>query len=239
MLHASPQETFSQIERESIARQPKPRLWAFAKLRPTIGYDAVTDEWFRKIGTSSPRGARLFCFPHAGGTVTSFRQWPEALSPRLEVWAAQLPGRADRLHVPPLSSIPTLVDALVQALAPYLGTHFAFFGHSMGAVLAFEIAGALDARGLRMPEHLIVSGRRPPGVSSSEPDMHRLPDEEFVAEIDRRYGGIPPQLRHDREVMALLLPGLRADITALETYRPAARPPLVLPITVFGGAHDP
>lgn len=198
----------------------------------------MTDNWFRKVGTGSPPSARLFCFPHAGGTVTNFRRWPDGLPARLEVRAAQLPGRADRLRVPPLSSMPTLVDALVQALMPYLGTRFAFFGHSMGAVLAFEVASALASHGLRMPEHLIVSGRRPPGVPGSEPDTHQLPDEEFVAEIDRRYGGIPRQLRHNHEVMALLLPGLRADVTALETHRPAACAPLGLPITAFGGAQD-
>lgn len=205
--------------------------------RQSDGRDVVIDDWYRRIGRHALGDARLFCFPHAGGTVTSFRHW-DRLPALLEVRAAQLPGRADRLREPPLGSIPALAEALVQALLPYLGTRFAFFGHSMGAVLAFEVASILAARGAPMPEHLIVSGRRPPDIRSSEPDMHQLPDDMFIAEIDRRYSGIPRQLLYDHEVMALLLPGLRADITALETHRPAPCVPLDLPITAFGGGHD-
>ncbi len=199
----------------------------------------MSSSWFRKLGRRTVTDGRLFCFPHAGGTAASFRHWSDRLPPRLEAVAVQLPGRADRLRELPLSSIPALAGALANAMEPYLDSRFAFFGHSMGAVLAFEVAHLLAARGAAVPEHLVVSGRRPPDVRGSEPDMHRLPDEMFVAEIDRRYGGIPGQLLHEREVMALLLPGLRADIAALETHNPEPRPPLGMPITAFGGAHDP
>jgi medium-chain acyl-[acyl-carrier-protein] hydrolase len=198
----------------------------------------VTTNWLRiLVGRPSAR-ANLFCFTHAGGTVAAFRSWPGGLPSQLQVWAAQLPGRADRLREPPIGDMPALVAALVDALAPHLDRPYAIFGHSMGAILAYEVVCTLTKQGAPLPEHLIVSGRRAAHIASYEPDLHRLPDEAFIAEINRRYGGIPRQLLHDREVMALLLPALRADIAALETHCPARREPLSLPITVFGGVDD-
>jgi surfactin synthase thioesterase subunit len=182
--------------------------------------------------------ANLFCFSHAGGTATSFRLWPAGLPRRLGIWGAQLPGRPGRLEEPPLDSIPALAAALADAMRPHLDRPFAMFGHSMGAVLAFEVARVLARGGAPAPRHLFVSARRPPHRPATEPDMHRLPDAAFAAEIDRRYGGIPPEVLRDREVMALLLPGLRADITALETHRPPLCAAVDVPITAFGGTED-
>jgi surfactin synthase thioesterase subunit len=194
--------------------------------------------WLRRLDCRSAPNAHLFCFPHAGGTAASFRLWPGGLPPTLAVWGIQLPGRPGRLQDAPIDSIPALVAALTDALLPHLGQPFAMFGHSMGAVLAFETAAALGRMGAPLPQHLILSSRRPPHRQGTEPDMHRLDDAAFVAEIDRRYGGIPAELLHDRDVMALLLPGLRADITALETHRPTHCAPLDVPITACGGTED-
>jgi surfactin synthase thioesterase subunit len=180
----------------------------------------------------------MFCFPHAGGGIATYRLWPAGLPDDLEIWAAQLPGRASRWREPPLKSIPALVDALTQALLPHIDRPFLFFGHSMGAVLAFEVTRALVSTGRRVPQHLVVSGYRPPGMPGIEAPMHRLPNDAFIAEIDRRYGGIPVELLCEREVLALLLPGLRADIMALETFEPEPRAPLDCPISAFGGVHD-
>jgi surfactin synthase thioesterase subunit len=108
----------------------------------------------------------------------------------------------------------------------------------MGAVLAAEVARALaDKRG-PMPRHLFVSARRPPRLPGAESDLHPLGDETLVAEVQRRYGGIPQAVLQEPDLMALLLPGLRADMTALETHRPPLRPPLSCPISAFGGDAD-
>jgi surfactin synthase thioesterase subunit len=131
-----------------------------------------------------------------------------------------------------------LVEMLVEALLPYLDLPFALFGHSMGAVLAFEVAHALAAGRYPIPQHLILSARRPPHIPRDSPDLHSLSDEAFVAEISRRYGGIPAELLHDRKTLALLLPALRADVKALETFWPPSRDPLGCPISAFGGADD-
>jgi medium-chain acyl-[acyl-carrier-protein] hydrolase len=135
-------------------------------------------------------------------------------------------------------SIPVLVEGLLPALRPHLDLPFAFFGHSMGAVLAREVAGGLARHGGPQPHHLFVSGRRPPWMRDEQTLMHRLSDREFVDEITRRYGGIPPEVLEHPDLMELLLPCLRADIEALETFEPVPSAPLVCPVTAYGGIDD-
>jgi surfactin synthase thioesterase subunit len=211
---------------------------------PTVGCGsggrlaAPLAPWLLRPQPRAQPCARLFCFPHAGVGASAYRLWPAGLPSGLELCAVQLPGRETRFGEPALSSIADIVQALVPALEPHLDLPFAFFGHSMGAVIASEVARALGLRGSRLPEHLVVSARRPPHVPDLGPPLHGLPDAEFAAEINRRYGGIPEELLQHADVMALLLPSLRADITALETHRPSQREPLDIPITVLGGSHD-
>jgi medium-chain acyl-[acyl-carrier-protein] hydrolase len=181
---------------------------------------------------------RLFCFHPAGVGASVYRQWGFGLPSSVEVAAVQLPGRANRLKEPPVADIPLLVDALVSNLASHFEGRFAFFGHSMGAVLAHELAHALRNRGLPSPSHLIVSGRKAPTVPNRFPPLSHLPDHVFVAEINSRYGGIAPEILQHQDVLNLLLPCLRADIAALEKFVPPARPPLDIPIAAFGGDSD-
>jgi medium-chain acyl-[acyl-carrier-protein] hydrolase len=182
--------------------------------------------------------ARLFCFSPAGVGASAYRLWPEALPASLEVCPIQLPGRESRLRESPCSSIAALVDALAPALLPQLNLPYALFGHSMGAVLASELTRKLATMGQPLPQHLIVSGRRPPHLIGAEAPLRQLPDAEFVAEINRRYRGIPAAVMQQPELLSLLLPCLRADITALETHWPSGRAPLACPISAFGGSDD-
>ena len=138
-----------------------------------------------------------------------------------------------------MTSIPRLVEAITDAVVKLPERKFVFFGHSMGAVLASEVARRLMTLSLPLPSHLIVSGRRPPQFQDPNPPIGDLPDAEFVAAIDRRYGGIPREILANPDVLALLLPGLRADMIALETFHPGPRPPLPIPISAFGGDSDP
>jgi medium-chain acyl-[acyl-carrier-protein] hydrolase len=200
--------------------------------------DLTMNRWlYRRELRASPR-VRLFCFPYAGVGPSAYRLWHGALPAEVDVCVIQLPGREGRFHEPAFTNMAALISALTPALLPHLDVPFVFFGHSMGSVVACEVARSLTAAGSPRPAHVIVSGRR--ALQETDPDspLSHLSDEQFVAEIDRRYGGIPAAILADREMLALLLPCLRADIAALESYVPTARPQLNCPLTVLGGNED-
>jgi medium-chain acyl-[acyl-carrier-protein] hydrolase len=131
-----------------------------------------------------------------------------------------------------------LVNAALNALQHEFEGPFAFFGHSMGALIAFELARELRRRSAPQPKHLFASGHRAPHVQESLPSVCALDDRAFVREVDRRYGAIPEEVRQNQELMELLLPGLRSDISICETYRYRHDAPLECPIDVFGGIDD-
>ncbi len=191
----------------------------------------------RKPATVAPV-ARLFCIPYAGVGASIYRLWAAGLPAQVEVCSIQLPGRETRLREAPLARISAIVEALLPDLVPHLDLPFAFFGHSMGAVIATELTDALVRRGGPAPVHLFVSGRRAPHIADPDPPLAGLPDEEFVREINRRFGGIPDEILADREILGLLLPCLRADITALETHQPTQFARTQCPLTVYGGTQD-
>lgn len=193
--------------------------------------------FFRK---PNPRARlRLFCFPYAGGGASIYRQWGEQLaSAEIEVLPVQLPGRESRLMEKPFTSFPPLVDTLVEALAPFMDQPMAFFGHSLGAAIAFELSHRLRREGRREPLALMVSGRRPPHLPDDDEPVHGLPDEEFKAKL-RELDGTPEAVLENPELMALMLPLLRADFELIETYAPAERLPLDIPVSAYGGLEDP
>lgn len=191
-----------------------------------------------RFGQRLAPSARLFCFSYAGGGAAVYRPFAIALPASIELLAVQLPGRENRLREPALTSVQGIVDALLPHLASQLDRPFAFFGHSMGGLIAFEVARALADRGLPGPARLVASARRAPHLTESDPPLHALPDDAFIAELDRRYGGIPAEILQHRDLLDLLLPAMRADMTAIETYRHQPGPLLDCPITVYGGTGD-
>lgn len=180
---------------------------------------------------------RLFCFPYAGGGASIFRSWKTALAPAIEVIPVQLPGREDRWREPPLTDLPALVVSLSDALRRRLEPPFAFFGHSMGAFLAFELARHLRREQSPAPVMLLVSGARAPQIPDPDPQTHRLPADELLRDL-RRLGGIPSEFLKHQDLMALMLPTLRADLAVCETYVYRDEPPLDCPLSAFGGDHD-
>lgn len=184
----------------------------------------------------SPR-VRLLCFPYAGGNATGYRGWPRGLPPDVELCAVQLPGRRGRLREPPITRMSLLLDALEAALVPYAEAPFALFGHSMGALIAYELSCRLRDRGGPAPVHLFLSGRSAPGVPPSKPPAGNLPDAEFVERL-RAYEGTPEEVFQQPELMELLLPVLRADFLLIESWVDAGHAPLDVPIRVFGGLED-
>jgi surfactin synthase thioesterase subunit len=156
----------------------------------------------------------------------------------VQVWAVQAPGREARIRETAFGSLAAIVDDLLPPLEALFDLPVVFFGHSMGSVVAYEVARRRAAGGGATPRHLCVSAHRPPSVPSLRPPMRHLDDAAFVAEAGRRYGGIPAVVLAEPDLLALLLPTLRADLTALETHAWAPGAPLDCPISAFGGLDD-
>ncbi len=183
---------------------------------------------------------RLFCFPYAGAGASVFNSWtPEFSTWGVEVHGVQLPGRENRRAEPPLDSLTRLAEAMATGFATHFDLPFCFFGHSMGALLCFELTRVLRRRRLAQPAQLFLSGARAPDASRKEPDLHTLANDEFIEQIAERYNGIPEEVLRERELLELLLPALRADFRAFEAYRYIEEAPLNIPLAVFGGTADP
>jgi len=195
--------------------------------------------WFvRPVPRPAP-ALRLFCVPFAGVGPSAFRGWAQCLPADVEAMYVHLPGREGRLREQPLSSIPVIVERVADAMAPWLDRPFALFGHSIGGLVVFEVARTLRARGLGAPAALFVSATRAPHVPHPFPPLAHLPVAELLRQVNARYdGSIPLPVLESAELQALLIPALRADLAALETYAHVEQPPLECPISVFGGRVD-
>lgn len=197
----------------------------------------LQDPWIQ-ITKPNPRAAlRLFCFPYAGGAAPIYRGWPELMPSSVEICAVQPPGRERRLHEKPFSNLLQMVEAAGPALQPYLDRPFAFFGHSMGAWISFELIRYLRRENLPKPLRLFASGCPAPHITNRSAITHNLPDEEFLKEL-RQLKGTPKEALDHPGLMELMLPLLRADFSVTGTYAFADGEPLDIPITVFGGTED-
>jgi surfactin synthase thioesterase subunit len=180
---------------------------------------------------------RLFCFPHAGGGASAYWPWIGALGSRVEVAPVQLPGRETRRTAPPFCNWNELVEGLIQGLAVFFEPPFAFFGHSFGAFVAFEVARELAGRGVPTTECLLVSAARAPQLRDPDLSIGRLPDADFIDRL-RRLNGIPEQVLETKELLEIFLPTIRGDLALLDEYRYRDDPPLTCPIVAFGGVDD-
>jgi medium-chain acyl-[acyl-carrier-protein] hydrolase len=194
-------------------------------------------DWIGIPQQRHPERLRLFCFPYAGGGAAMYYTWAAEL-PSVEVCPIQLPGRESRIREPALSRMSLLVDALSIALRPYLGSPFAFCGHSMGALISFELARRLIRDGQPGPKHLFIAARRAPQLRDDRPSLHTQDEPAFVEQVSIRYGPLPKVIAHDPELMRLFMPTLRADLAVCETYEYQNDDPLDCPISVFGGWED-
>jgi surfactin synthase thioesterase subunit len=196
------------------------------------------NRWFRAYQPRQLPRARLFAFHHAGGSASQFRTWPARLPSWIELVAIQLPAREDRLAEPPLRSVDDVTAALLPAMVPLLDLPAYLFGHSMGALLAYEVTRALRRFALPMPRHLLVSGRCAPHDHDRSRALSRLPDAELVTAVGE-LGGTPKGLLEHGELLALLVPTLRADFALCDGYRHRIEPALAVPLTAMGGVDDP
>jgi surfactin synthase thioesterase subunit len=181
----------------------------------------------------------LLCIPFAGGGAGAFRTWAPRLPAFVELYAVQLPGREDSLNAAPLLEWRPMQIALIGEFARLPPRPTAIFGHSLGAVMALELARWMHAAQPGRLRHLFVAGRPWPGQSTDErSDLLALDDDAFLDALDRQYGSLSSSLAHP-EIRELALPTLRADIRLLDSFRYETAQPLDCPLTVYGGTADP
>ena len=198
----------------------------------------MTTKWLANYNADEEPSLRLFCFPYAGGGASLFRGWNRQMDRRVAVCPVRLPGREMRLRDAPISDLKKMLDEIVDALAPYLCQPYAMFGHSMGAILAYESAALAQRRGLGLPKHLFVSARQAPTIERQmiPVPVSTLSDDEFLSYL-RRDNSVTEAFDNP-ELKQLVLPTLRADFEVCQSYRGQYHPKFDFPITAFVGSDD-
>ncbi|MFG3604253.1 thioesterase II family protein [Micromonospora chersina] len=202
---------------------------------PLVSADGAS-RWFGSVAQSAG-DAQVFVFPYAGGVAASFMEWQAMADPELSLQVALMPARGSRLHEPPVDDVTELVDQLTTALIERASGPFLLFGHSLGALVAFEVTRELRRRGASDPLALLVSGAEAPQTRLVGRRYHELDDTGLIEAL-RDFGATPAGLLADREMMELILPGIRADFALSERYAYRAEPPLELPVHVLLGDGD-
>lgn len=192
--------------------------------------------WCRRFHPAPDAGDRLVCFPHAGGSASFYFPVSSALSPAVDVLAVQYPGRQDRRREAGIDTIGELADNIFDALRPWSDRPLTFFGHSMGALVAFEVARRMEDHGVA-PLRLFASGRRAPSRYRDE-NVHQREDDGIVAEL-KKLSGTDARVLGDEEMLRMVLPALRCDYRAIETYRCEPGAVLRSPVTAIVGDEDP
>lgn len=196
----------------------------------------MNNPWLTLPAANRGAEVRLFCFPYAGGGSAIFRTWRDYLPVAIEVCPVNLPGRESRIRERPRTDFDGLVGDIARAVLPHLDKPFALFGHSMGALLAFEVARRLHSEHGARPAHLFVSGHRAPQIKGRH-RSYDLPEPEFIQALRDLDGPVREVLKHP-ELMELMLPLLRADFMLCETYEYVPGPLLGCPLTALGGLCD-
>jgi medium-chain acyl-[acyl-carrier-protein] hydrolase len=194
----------------------------------------MKNRWLVCPQPNSSATARLFIFPYAGGAPSSFNKWIADFPKEIEISIAHYPGRGSRFNEPPIKEFFVLVEEIANAIQPELDKPFFFFGHSLGAVLAFELARRISPQ----PQILFVSACGAPHIPNPNRPIHALADSEFIKSL-QELNGLPAEVANNAELMELILPALRADFEAIENYRYASSEHRMgCPIIAFGGLDD-
>lgn len=215
----------------ALSPQKQAELLRRLRQRPT----ASPEKWIVRFQPDPEAKVRLFCFSYAGGGASIFRSWGDSL-PGVEVCGVQLPGRETRIGETAYRRIGPLVDTLAEAIAPYLDQPFAFFGHSMGSLVAFELSRHLRRESGPQPVRLLLAAYRAPQLPNPNIKIYHLPDE--VLKVVLRTDGTPSSVLENDELMRAMLPTLRADFELCDTYEYVAEEPFGYPISIFGGQED-
>lgn len=199
---------------------------------------APPSPWLVSFESDPDPGVRLFCFAHAGGGAVMFHPWSRALRPSVAVHAVQLPGRESRSQETPVRVLGDVLQPITDAITALADRPLVLFGHSLGALLAFEVARRLHHEGRGSPSAMIVSGRPAPHLPSRSPRLAHLPAREIVFRIAELHGGIPATLLEEPALVAMMGRVLHADLEALEHHAHVTGTPLACPIVAIGGRDD-
>lgn len=216
---------------------PEKRRLLALRLKKAMPPPARVDPWFPALALRPGASVRIFSFPHAGGGTAAFHGWSDRLPEVFSVSPVRLPGRESRTSEAPHRDMATLVEAIGGAIQEHTRTPFVFFGHSMGAGVAFELSRWLRRRGLPMPLALCVSGARAPQYRRNWTPPAELSDDELLQELRKR-DGISPEVLGNEELMRVLLPPLKADTLLYQRWSYTEDDPLPCPINAYGGAED-
>ena len=193
---------------------------------------------FSRAKCATTPAARLICFPYAGGAASIYRHWCSRLPNDVEIASIQLPGRETRFHEPLQAHINHLLSVIVPDIEQLIvDAPYALYGHSLGALIAFEVSRHIRRRNLSAPRACIVSGRVAPDLPSTT-RLNDLPDQLLIEGL-RRFGGTPEEVLTNTDLMSILVPIIRADLAVTENYDYYAEPPLATPIVALGGKDDP
>lgn len=193
--------------------------------------------WFRTAADVDSAAVRLLCFPHAGAGASSFNGWSRHLSQQIQVVKAQLPGREDNTKLPPFTRVDLLIAALMPHVLPLWDRPVAIYGHSMGALVAFELVRAIRRRGLRLPVAFIVSGRRAPHKPLRHPFLHSMADTDLISHLEQM-GGTTLALLAKPKWRNRFLPTMRSDLELSDLYEYGPEAPLACPVYAFLGSND-
>lgn len=204
----------------------------------TSHLSANATPWLVPFGPA-PKAARmrLYCFSYAGGSASIYQPWRNLLDPSVELFAVQLPGRGARMSERPERSMDALVQKLASVIAQQSPKPFAFFGHSLGALLAFELTRRLKVHQLKQPVKLIVSGCAAPQARNDLEPLDEYDDDKLIERLSK-YNGTPPEVLQHRELMRLLAPTIRADFALASEYAYRAGLLLDMPLTALAGTTD-
>ena len=197
----------------------------------------TANRWLERSGGRGLLRLRIFCFPHAGSGTRIFRSWADELPLNFEVCAIRLPGRESRYSEPAFRQLEPMVESLVPALQPFLDIPFVMFGHSMGALLAYEVTRRLLTINAVEPVALFVSAHRAPQLPTRHRALHDLPRDQLIAELKALHDA-PVEAFDDEDFIDVVLPTLRGDLELAETYKFVDGPMLSCPVIAMGGTFD-
>jgi medium-chain acyl-[acyl-carrier-protein] hydrolase len=193
--------------------------------------------WFEHLSRTKTPMLRVFCMPYAGGSADIYRGWQRWFPEQIDICLVHLPGRGTRVREEPFTQLTPLVKAIAAHIGGEIKVPYALYGHSMGALISFELGRELFGKHHNSPAHVFVSGCRAPQWPKTEPPTFNLPHDKFIHEL-KRLNGTPREVLDDRELMEVFLKILRADFEIVDTYEYHPKERLSCPITVYGGLQD-